>query len=343
LFRAIGRTRLPYGVFAPLRERRTLVGVGGVDSPAGLAAFHLWRLAGEDGPGYLSPRTSCRMQQHPSVALDYTGPDGAVKGRDTGGEFHALAGSAVPSGLGPGSDHVAGFEHPLAQHFALHIAATQAIRRFLASSTPSPTHIILDEASQGLVDEYMVRTVVKMLSTLPAFGVTLHLAFEDANALVKADRFGQSGGCGAQSVNTLLGILGTYWLFFQAPASGHEIGEHLELSRKEVGALSRLNLGRRYLYCPTNNTCRCTCWCRLRGCRPSGPTWPRCSGIWRGRWRRQPAVRLVADDGRLPQELPGRSGVLGALRRGAETMEKGMESRAGRSGGGWWSTRPGTA
>ena len=146
--------------------------------------------------------------------------------------------------------HVAGFERALAHHFALRIAATQAIRRFLTSSTPSPTHIILDEASQVLVDEYMVSTVVKMLSTLPAFGVTLHLAFQDANALVKADRFGQSGGNGAQSVNTLLGVLGTHWLFFQAPASAHEIGERLELSREEVGSLSRLKVGEAVLVLP---------------------------------------------------------------------------------------------
>ena len=146
--------------------------------------------------------------------------------------------------------HIAGFERALAHHFALRIAATQAIRRFLASSTPSPTHIILDEASQVLVDEYMVSTVVKMLSTLPAFGVTLHLAFQDANALVKADRFGQSGRNGAQSVNTLLGVLGTHWLFFQAPASAHEIGERLELSREEVGSLSRLKVGEAVLVLP---------------------------------------------------------------------------------------------
>jgi hypothetical protein len=146
--------------------------------------------------------------------------------------------------------HVAGFERALAHHFALRIAATQAIRRFLTSSTPSPTHIILDEASQVLVDEYMVSTVVKMLSTLPAFGVTLHLAFQDANALVKADRFGQSGGNGAQSVNTLLGVLGTHWLFFQTPASAHEIGERLELSREEVGSLSRLKVGEAVLVLP---------------------------------------------------------------------------------------------
>jgi len=146
--------------------------------------------------------------------------------------------------------HIAGFERALAHHFALRIAATQAIRRFLASSTPSPTHIILNEASQVLVDEYMVSTVVKMLSTLPAFGVTLHLAFQDAHALAKADRFGQSGGNGAQSVNTLLGVLGTHWLFFQAPASAHEIGERLELSREEVGSLSWLKVGEAVLVLP---------------------------------------------------------------------------------------------
>jgi len=100
------------------------------------------------------------------------------------------------------------------------------------------------------VDEYLVSTVVKVLSTLPTFGVTLHLEFQDANALVKADRFGQWGGNGAQSVNTLLGVLGTHWLLFQAPASAHEIGERLELSREEVGSLSRLKVGEAVLVLP---------------------------------------------------------------------------------------------
>jgi len=146
--------------------------------------------------------------------------------------------------------HVAGFERALAHHFALRIAASQAVRRFLASSRPTPTHIIVDEASQVLVDEHMVSTVVKMLSTLPAFGVTLHLAFQDAHALVKADRFGQVGGNGAQSVNTLLGVLGTHWLFYQAPASAREIGEQLELNREEVSSLSRLKVGEAVLVLP---------------------------------------------------------------------------------------------
>ena len=144
----------------------------------------------------------------------------------------------------------AGFERALAHHFALRIAAMQATRRFLRQPHPAPVHIIVDEASQVLVDEHMVSTVVKMLSTLPAFGVTLHLAFQDAHALVKADRFGQVSGKGAQSVNTLLGVLGTYWLFYQAPASAREIGERLELSKEEVASLSRLKVGEAVLALP---------------------------------------------------------------------------------------------
>jgi len=96
----------------------------------------------------------------------------------------------------------------------------------------------------------MMSNVVKILSTLPAFGVTLHLAFQDAHVLVKAVRFGQTGGNGAQSVNTLLGVLGTHWLLFQAPASAYEIGERLELSREEVGSLSPLKVGEAILVLP---------------------------------------------------------------------------------------------
>ena len=179
--------------------------------------------------------------------------------------------------------HVAGFERALAHHFALRIAATQAIRRFLASSAPSPTRIILDEASKVLVDEGMVSTVVKMLSTPPAFGITLHIAFQDAHALVKADRFGHSQGNGAQSVKTLLGVPVTGWLFFQAPASAHEVGEHLEQCREKWARSQGTKSGRRSSCWPTNNTCRCACWPPLPGCRLSRRIWPRCSGIL---WRR---------------------------------------------------------
>jgi hypothetical protein len=47
----------------------------------------------------------------------------------------------------------AGVKRAPGHHSALRIAAAQAIRRFLASSTPSPTHFILDEFSHVLVDE----------------------------------------------------------------------------------------------------------------------------------------------------------------------------------------------
>lgn len=67
---------------------------------------------------------------------------------------------------------------------------------------------------------------------------------------MKADRFGQWGGNGAQSVNTLLGVVGTHWLFFQAQASAREIGKHLELSREEVTSLSRLKVGEAVLVLP---------------------------------------------------------------------------------------------
>lgn len=146
--------------------------------------------------------------------------------------------------------HVAGFERALAHHFALRLAASAAVGRFLRTPNPAPVHIIVDEASQVLVDEHMVSTVVKMLSTLPSFGVTLHLAFQDAHALARADRFGQAGEGSAQSVNTLLGTLGTYWLFYQTPASAREIGERLELSREEIASLPRLKVGEAILALP---------------------------------------------------------------------------------------------
>jgi len=128
-----------------------------------------------------------------------------------------------------------------------------------------------------LVDEHMVSSVVKVLSTLPAFGVTLHLAFQDAHALVKADRFGQVGGNGAQSVNTLLGVLGTHWLFYQGPASAREIGERLELSGEDVTRSPDSKLGRPCSCCPTSSTCRCGWSCGRY--RVHGVKLPRCAGI----------------------------------------------------------------
>jgi hypothetical protein len=76
---------------------------------------------------------------------------------------------------------------------------------------------------------------------------TLRLALQNADAWVKADRFGQAGGSGAQYVDTLLGVLGMHGLSIQAPASAHAVGERLGLSREEVGSLSRLKVGQAIL------------------------------------------------------------------------------------------------
>lgn len=102
-------------------------------------------------------------------------------------------------------------------HFALRLAANHAVRSFLNSSQPTPFHIVIDEASQLLTTPALVSSVVAMLSLLSAYGISVHLAFQDMEAITRADDMVSSEG--AQSANTLSAVLPAYWLFNQGADS----------------------------------------------------------------------------------------------------------------------------
>jgi hypothetical protein len=119
----------------------------------------------------------------------------------------------------------------LAYHFALRTAAQHAIRSFIFSPEPVPCHIVIDEASQMLTTSALVSSVVRMLSLLPAYNISVHLAFQDMFALERADSLGAREG--AASMNTLLGTLPAYWLFNQEPESAARAAQLLRIPAAE--------------------------------------------------------------------------------------------------------------
>jgi hypothetical protein len=125
----------------------------------------------------------------------------------------------------------------LAYHFALRIAAQHAVRSFIFSPEVTPHHIVIDEASQMLTSSALVGSVVRMLSLLPAYSISVHLAFQDMFALERADGLGAREGAG--SMNTLLGTIPAYWLFGQEPESAARASEILKLSTQEQALITR--------------------------------------------------------------------------------------------------------
>ncbi|MBN2499151.1 MAG: hypothetical protein JXB38_00210 [Anaerolineales bacterium] len=125
----------------------------------------------------------------------------------------------------------------LAYHLALRIAAQHAIRTFLFSEDVVPCHIVIDEASQMLINAGLVESVTRMLSLLPAYNIQLHLAFQDMHALERADRLLTEKGT-AGTTNTLLGTIPAYWLFRQEPHSAQKACEILQLPLREAKLIS---------------------------------------------------------------------------------------------------------
>ncbi len=124
----------------------------------------------------------------------------------------------------------------LGYHFALRIAAQHAIRNFIFSEQVTPYHIVIDEASQMLTSSALVSSVVRMLSLLPAYSISVHLAFQDMFALERADSLGVREGAG--SMNTLLGTIPAYWLFGQEPESAAKAAQILKLPAREQALIS---------------------------------------------------------------------------------------------------------
>jgi len=130
----------------------------------------------------------------------------------------------------------------LAYHFALKIAAQHAIRSFVTNQGKyTPYHIVIDEASQILVTPTIVGAMAKMMSLFQTYGISLHLAFQDMNAITHADTLSRGAVIG--SGNTLSSVIPTYWLFKQEMNSARVAGEALNLNPQEVAELPQLGIG----------------------------------------------------------------------------------------------------
>jgi hypothetical protein len=129
----------------------------------------------------------------------------------------------------------------LSYHFALRVAYQSAVKAFLVGEVTEPVHIIIDEASQMLINGEIVSSIVEMLSLLNTYNISVHLAFQDMAAIQRADSFGLSEA--ARTTNTLQGMLSTFYLFKQPPASAEISGRVLNLSQDVSGAIPALRTG----------------------------------------------------------------------------------------------------
>jgi len=124
----------------------------------------------------------------------------------------------------------------LALQFALKMAAQYAIRSFLrAGEGYQPYHILIDEASQIIVTPSTAASVARMLSLFPAYGISLHMAFQDFKAIQVADTL--VGAAAADSANTLSALIPCFWLFRQSADSAARAADSLTLSPAETHSL----------------------------------------------------------------------------------------------------------
>ena len=130
----------------------------------------------------------------------------------------------------------------LAYHFALKMASQHSLRSFVMDEGQyTPYHIVIDEASQILVNASIVGAVAKMLSLFQTYGISLHMAFQDMNAIANADSL--TRGTSSGSSNTLSSLIPAYWLFKQEPNSAKAAGQLLNLSTEEVQWLTKQGIG----------------------------------------------------------------------------------------------------
>lgn len=125
-------------------------------------------------------------------------------------------------------------------YFAIRAASLFSLQSFLgAEGEPPRTHIVVDEASNVMTTAAVVTAVVRMISLLPAFGISVHLAFQDFKALTNADALvsGQVGGGGVASLNTITGTVPAYFLLQQPPRSAQMAAEALGLGQREIEAI----------------------------------------------------------------------------------------------------------
>jgi len=135
----------------------------------------------------------------------------------------------------------------LTQAFALQVAYQIAVQSFLVDmrgkTGQRPIHIVVDEASQVLTTSELVSQVVHMMSRLPAFGISLHLAFQDFAALRTADSLITRGGS-ISSANTLTGVIPMFFLFGQTSQSAQTAASILQLDPAHARYIQEQGYGR---------------------------------------------------------------------------------------------------
>lgn len=139
-------------------------------------------------------------------------------------------------------------EKSLAYNFALRMAIQHAVYSFFTDPVVRPYHIIIDEASQMLVTGMLVSSVVKILSLLPAYGISAHLNFQSFDAIIECDRLlGNSGS--VDSTNSLISTIPAYWLFGQRPASARLAVQSLMLPEYNANIIANHQVTRDYSSC----------------------------------------------------------------------------------------------
>jgi hypothetical protein len=138
-----------------------------------------------------------------------------------------------------GSD---GIIQTISQFAAFRMIAQQAITSYLLSPDLKPFHIVVDEASHMLTSGYLIGTIVKYLTKLGSYNIHVHLAFQDMEAITRADeRLRESNN--APTTNTLASALSTYFLFMQAPSSAEAAARTLGLTEIEASMIKSFDPG----------------------------------------------------------------------------------------------------
>lgn len=122
--------------------------------------------------------------------------------------------------------------------YALRIAFQSSVRSFILDKETVPIHVIIDEASQTLLNKSLTSTVVNIMTMLGAYNVSVHLAFQDMAAIYKADE-GQSEN--QASINSLVGSIPAYLLFKQEPSSAEAAARLIGMGHGETQYITGIN------------------------------------------------------------------------------------------------------
>jgi hypothetical protein len=121
----------------------------------------------------------------------------------------------------------------------LRMVLQRAFLRYLLDPEPVPYHIVIDEASQMLVHPSITSYVTRIISEYAKYGFSVHLAFQDMNALYAVDAAGVRDAH-TYSVNKLLSVIHGYFVFQSENKSNEAVVRALGLEPRTLLALNRL-------------------------------------------------------------------------------------------------------